>query len=389
VSSFTLAVLAVSFATVVGLTIWKKNIALGLFAGSLVMGILAVRDLFLRVLAETLIDPLTWSLAAIMLMIGMLATLMKRNGQIKEILLGLEGVLSKRALLASIPAILGLLPVPGGALISAPLVKEKGEGLKAMDLFFINIWFRHMLVLIFPIASSFVLMSELAGVSIYRLLLYLLPMTGVTLFIGAAYLILRVGKSEKRNDRERGRIGILPFLPIAVPVALSIGLSFILPSYLAFLIALPVGIGLAMLNNGKLSHLREGVAFKLPLSIVGIFLFKNLVLASGAASEILALFSFVPPTLLVSLFPFIIGFLLGSAPGTIGLCYPVMADLIDGAGVAALFYISSFLGYMISPLHLCLALTYEYYRPEFRGYLLFLAASVAAAAIANLIYYFM
>lgn len=59
---------------------------------------------------------------------------------------GLGRIVSNSKLVVSmLPAIIGLLPVAGGALMSAPLVEAETDrlGLKAEKKTYVNVWFRH------------------------------------------------------------------------------------------------------------------------------------------------------------------------------------------------------------------------------------------------------
>jgi len=50
---------------------------------------------------------------------------LEESGRMAELVSNLR--IGRRAFLASSPALLGMLPMPGGALLSAPLVEREGE----------------------------------------------------------------------------------------------------------------------------------------------------------------------------------------------------------------------------------------------------------------------
>ena len=66
--------------------------------------------------------------------------------------------MSKKASLQLAPAVVGLLPIAGGALISAPLVDQIDPNLEKGHKVSINVWFRHVLVFIYPIRKKILLM---------------------------------------------------------------------------------------------------------------------------------------------------------------------------------------------------------------------------------------
>ncbi|MEM4786231.1 MAG: DUF401 family protein, partial [Desulfurococcaceae archaeon] len=72
-------------------------------------------------LQDLISDPNTWDLVSIMFLIATLVNLYRRTGFVKVIGEELIYFIKKPVLTTiTVPAILGLLPVPGGAIMSAP-----------------------------------------------------------------------------------------------------------------------------------------------------------------------------------------------------------------------------------------------------------------------------
>jgi hypothetical protein len=64
--------------------------------------------------------------------------------------------------------------------------------------------------------------------------------------------------------------------------------------------------------------------------------------------------------------PHLVGLLTGTPPAAIALSIPLVAPVMEAAGVepaaaAVWMFVGAFSGIMLSPLHLCLALTREYF----------------------------
>ena len=80
---------------------------------------------------------------------------MQETGAITKLIDSLRTFFSKGGTLAVIPAVYGLMPVPGGALFSAPLIDKEGDKykLKNNQKNFLNIWFRHIWFPIYPISQ--------------------------------------------------------------------------------------------------------------------------------------------------------------------------------------------------------------------------------------------
>ncbi len=76
---------------------------------------------------SALLDPKTLSLSVVVSLILILSHCLEKTGQMERILLRFKGLLPwARVNLVIFPALIGLLPMPGGAIFSAPMVKAIG-----------------------------------------------------------------------------------------------------------------------------------------------------------------------------------------------------------------------------------------------------------------------
>jgi len=103
-------------------------------------------------------------------------------------------------------------------------------------------------------------------------------------------------------------------------------------------------------------------------AILGVMVFKQVMEDAGAVQTIPpALAALGLPNLLVAfLVPFVIGLLTGTPPAAMALGVPVVAPLMDAAQIELVaggvwMFVGCFSGILLSPLHLCLALTREYF----------------------------
>jgi len=72
----------------------------------------------------------TLELAILMTLIFVLAKTMQETKAINKLIYSLRTIFEKGGILGILPAIYGLMPVPGGALFSAPMIDEEGETYK-------------------------------------------------------------------------------------------------------------------------------------------------------------------------------------------------------------------------------------------------------------------
>jgi len=90
---------------------------------------------------------------------------------------------------------------------------------------------------------------------------------------------------------------------------------------------------------------------------------------TGAVSDIAYLlnFSFIPTPLIFFLIPFIVGILTGVTSASIGISFPILVGMlpyVNPLKYILLAFLSGYLGVMVSPMHLCLVLTREYFNAD-------------------------
>jgi hypothetical protein len=138
--------------------------------------------------------------------------------------------------------------------------------------------------------------------------------------------------------------------------------------------ALPLGIVMTfLLRKIKLKKaLRiawKGVAWELVLAIVGIMIFRQMIETSGVIDSVASYLQRwdVPTLFMITVIPFLTGVLTGSEIASIGISFPLVLPMIQMGSylpIVSTAYISAFLGCFISPLHPCVAFTFEYFKPN-------------------------
>jgi hypothetical protein len=76
----------------------------------------------------------------------------------------------------------------------------------------------------------------------------------------------------------------------------------------------------------------------------------------------------IPPLTLVVLLPFLMGFMTGVTQAGVGLSLPLILSMGNGYGTLSttiLAYTFAVVGVLLSPVHLCLVLTSEYFKVEY------------------------
>ena len=399
-----------SFPVIVYLIRKKVDFGISLLVGSFIIAIFSIDylgfcgifDAFSKAIIYSIDEhklvTLTLELILIVNFINMLATIMKENRDMEKLVDSLGGILPKGGIIASIPALFGLLPIQGGALFSAPLIEREGKevGISKEDLSLLNVWFRHVLFLVYPLSATMILLSGFTGRNIYSFIFLQVPSFIMMILIGLALLngcspkkdLLR--KKKEDNDLK----GLLYFIPILLVVLVSVPLSVLLkfPSTGSLLISLFLGILSLLLIDRvplkKIPHfIKEGFSPRFSLAIIGIMVFRELFSRSEFTEFLKSLsHSNFPPFLLITLVPLLFGFSMGHNLVAVSLSYPILEPLFPSAGLnltslASLIYMSSFMGYLFSPVHLCVVVTCEYFKTDlWKMYKKFIPASLAVLA---------
>ena len=392
---------------------WNLGVVLILASGftALLFG-RAPADLGRDALAAVL-DPLTLQLALIVLLIALLGEILRTMLQLDGLVSSLTRLVSdQRWLLALLPMMIGLLPMIGGAMFSAPMVAAASRDLDVgrERQTFINYWFRHALEPVFPLYPSLVLAAGLLGVSPQRLTLSQWPLfvaviAGGVLFglLGlarrpaavaglarrpaavaglarrpAAFAGLRSGPvacqepvAPEPGGRQTWLLLAQSVWPLVLVLGLALGLGVDL--VLALLLTIVVLIAVHRLSPRQVWDLVRRVPLgPIPL-IAGAMIFRQVLEASGAVERVAAELAglHVPLPVVVFGAPFLSGLLTGLLTAAFAIGFPIGLPLTGGdpvdTGFALLAYTGGLIGLMLSPMHLCLSLTREYFQAEWGG----------------------
>ncbi|EGJ49510.1 DUF401 family protein [Desulfocurvibacter africanus] len=359
--------------------------------GSLLLGLAFGMPLpvWLTTAGVALTTVKTLLLAVVVILILVLSDILELSGQNRRLMDALSGYLtSPRLRLAFFPSLIGLLPMPGGAVFSAPMLGSVAEGMniRPEDKVMLNYWFRHMWELIWPLYPGIILASSLSGVPLITLIAYTLPgmifftVLGWWFLLRPSRLPLPIEAVSERKPRN-ARKALLHGLPLLVAIVGSLGLEGLLsavrpdvPYEWGIIAGLATAIAWTMLQNGlKLGFLAKVLLQRkllgMLLAIASIFVFKDVMAGSGVVETLSASAGGAMAMFAASvLLPYLVGLVSGITMAFVGATFPLMLGLLQQAGamdslipymVLSLF--SGFLGVMSSPLHICYVLSCQYF----------------------------
>ena len=337
----------------------------------------------------------TLQLVAIICLILVVSQLMKVSGQLDRIVNNFVAIVKKASTVSVVmPALIGLLPMPGGALFSAPMVETAVAGcsLSGDRKTAVNYWFRHIWEFWWPLYPGVVLAVSLLQVEMWQFILIQAPLTLLSITAGSIFLLRPLNAPNEKTNNSTFRLQVLgPFLwetmPILVVVACIVflallrnslawaGVNIDLPSFLPLVLGLLICL-LWVLWANKLNlrdvwkALLHRNTFPMLLLIFGIMVFKGALVDSQAVLQIREeMVHYQIPFLLVVMgMPFISGFITGITIGFVGATFPLLVPLFVGLSPldfllhASLAYVSGYVGMMLSPVHICLLVTKDYFK---------------------------
>jgi integral membrane protein (TIGR00529 family) len=393
-----LLVFAVSIILFLVLLYKKVGLGVSLTAAAFLMSFLSLGISETgTVLLETCTEQTTLSLVFASFFIILMSILYKETGLVDGLTRSLGGFIKNSKVIVSVlPAVIGLMPVAGGALMSAPMVDAEADklGLDEAKKTFINIWFRHVIIPVYPVTQFIILTAALTQTGIDELIIR--QSLVVIVMIAAGYVIcLRKTQNQKTDNTKTEKtktnlkLLLISFLPIIITVVLATSLNVdIAIATLAGVVTI-----LAITKTKKIvfqKTLKNKAVWEVTLAAFGALLLKNVTVASGASELIGSTLANtnMDPIILLSIVPAALAFLIGSTPGAIALSVPILAQtVVFIPKTASLIYISAYLGYMIAPTHLCLVFTAQYFKSSMNKTFKYLVPATAVSMIAALITY--
>jgi uncharacterized protein len=408
-----------AFILILVLARFRVPLAIAILAGSVAVGSLLGLDMtgLFQAMISGATSPQAASLVVITILIIGLSVLMRESGLMASIVM-LTNTLLRHPFMTimAMPALIGLLPMPGGAIFSAPMVETAGSdtGISPARLSSINYWFRHIWEFFWPLYPGVILAMSLTGFDIPA---WTGLMVAGTIAMLAAGLIMFRGLprptvfktvaapagTRRKLLRATSSIWIILVIwTVAYMPAGALSTSFLSGTYAgAFLQHSALMLGLAgsivwtmyTRNLGLRPLLKafiQPTVYSMAGLILSVLIFQNVLVEVNAPRRIaeeLESFSF-PLVLIIVLLPFISGFVTGIAIGFVGPAFPIILTLIahldnPGSSSAYIFLAFAFghLGQMMTPLHICQIVSNRYFRTTYAPVYRFLLPTGLVAAL--------
>jgi uncharacterized protein len=199
--------LLIVFTLMLGGMRFKLSLGNAFMMGAIAMGLLFEQHPFaiIRSAGHALIDPKTLALSGVVGLILVLSHSMEKTGQMTRLLDGFKGLIRHEGLnIIIFPALIGLLPMPGGAIFSAPMVKNIGarNQLQGSQLSYVNYWFRHLWEYWWPLYPGVLLTTTLAALDLWKFIFFLFPLTLAALAAGYVPLMSMMRENKRRETKK-------------------------------------------------------------------------------------------------------------------------------------------------------------------------------------------
>lgn len=369
---------------------WNVGYVLIIASGLLALLYLMPLEAILSTIKLTVIDPVTIKLFFALTLIRVFEIILRERQVLARMTEAARTLLkNKKAVIISMPTLIGILPSLGGAYFSAPMVEESTKGLKMSqeEKGFINYWFRHPWEFILPLYPGILLAAALSHIELRSLILA--NMAYAVLFFVAGFLLsmwnvkgefkrtaetphLKVSGS-KQDDQKAFFNFQHPYWSF-LPLLLILVLVIIVDVELHYSLGAAIFMLLVFYKYKYTDFVRifkYGFTLDVIVLIFGTMLFKMTMDNSGAVVQLSRQFSEsgMPILPLLIILPFITGLLTGISVGFVSSTFPLLISVAGGAHLneISLAFAAGFIGVLLSPVHLCLVMTREYFKADMWG----------------------
>ncbi len=298
--------------------------------------------------------------------------ILREHAVLTQMMNSVKAIFKNRKMVAmSMPLLIGLLPSVGGAYFSAPMVDEATRDMKMSpeEKGFVNYWFRHPWEYILPLYPGIVLASAISKIELHNLITANLTYAVLILITGFIFGMRDI-ESVRSEEERLSKSGRWSFIPI-VAVLLLVVIFHIELHYALIAVVVSLLLFYRYKPNAILTSFKHGFSLDVIVLILGVMLFKEAMEASGAVKNLSEFFmkEGIPALPILFLLPFITGLLTGLTIGFVGSTFPLIISIAGNTSLSAISFAfaSGFLGVLLSPLHICLILTREYFKADLWG----------------------
>ncbi len=397
----------------------SKQLSFSLFIGTLILGLWSGHSftaIFTISTKRFLSANNLFLLMVVMQVIG-LSNQMSATGTMKKLVTAVRSIVTQRTSMALLPAVIGLLPMPGGAIFSAPLVNDcdPDKNVHMLLKTKINYWFRHVWEYWWPLYPGVLLAIDITGLPIVTFMLLQIPMSLLAIMSGYIFLLRKV-KNVDKNHNTGFKPSIKHLIILISPIIIiigcysTVGIFFSKISRINKYLPMIIGICCAQISLqirhplnlsawGKIIFSKKTLNITLIVVLVRIYsafvearLPDGSLLMTCVRKELISLG--IPLFFIIMLLPFISGLTTGLSVGFVGASFPIVMNLLGKSpelkeilATTVLAYTSGYMGILLSPVHVCLIVTNEYFKTSISASIIRLIKPALAVLISAVLIY--
>ncbi|PLV59206.1 TIGR00529 family membrane protein [Thermotoga sp. KOL6] len=332
-----------------------KKLSLSLLSGIIILFFALRIHRIVEMVSLVLVSGSFWSLLTTVFLIYLLSSIMEVSGDYEKFSKEMKNVFS-RNVDSFVPALMGLMPMPGGALFTAPIVKNSLPDENPLKLAIRNYWFRHTIEFFWPIYPAFVLVSELSEISIDRISMGLFPVFAIAFLVGWVFFNGRQLPKISPPESFYNLVSLIPILGTGVLI-----FFFKIPGWQALLLNT---VGYGIFRRKHFFQALKTILKKWDIIVVLflVYLYKIAIDQHNVGEMISIEFTSwnLPPWLLLVFLPLIAGISTGITQAAVGISLPVILGIFDEKS-ALYTYMFAVGGVILSPVHLCVVLSAKYF----------------------------
>ncbi len=319
-----------------------------------------------------------------------LSSLMESTGQAERFMTPLAlKMTSPRLRMVFFPMLIGLLPMPGGAVFSAPMINAVAKELPIPEQSksLINYWFRHTFEVSWPLYPAVILAAGFGGIATPILALWTAPICLVFFALGWFFFVAPHPMPDFSLQKKAPTPPHIwrTILWESAPLIMALGGALFFEALFAlFLPQFPVDYGvivalfLAVVLCLYQNKLGIGAFIKtitkpnvrsMIFMVGALGVFKNVLSEGGIVQQLISNDSgMLTLWISVLILPLAVGILAGILMAAVGSIFPLIITLVETLGLGSpipwimLGLVAGMAGAMMTPLHICQVLSCEYFK---------------------------
>lgn len=368
--------LSLIFLSIVLILKFRKNLSLAIGVSTLFTALLFQVPLneFVDVVSQSIVSPATLTILLVFYLVGYLQRMLEARGSLRLAQSSLDGIFkSRRITTALAPFLLGLLPSPSVVLMAGDIVnKSVGEHLRKEEKAFVTSFYRHIPESFLPMFSSILIAINLTEgrIELSAFMLAMVPMIFVMMGLGHVFYLRRIPKLIE-GEHPPFKQSILRLLQGSWPIALMILwiLALKRPVYEAAIVSILLFMGVGKFRLFELkTYVVTAFEKNLMLSTFFIMVFKDVLMATRVIEGLPQLFVGLPISdALIFALIFFVGTLVGGSQAIAVIALPLLFLTLPNAGLPIFILVMgmAFIANQLTPTHVCLPITAEYFKIDF------------------------